>query len=107
MTIAKEKVWAVVRRIPRGKVATYAQIARLAGLTNPRHVGRALRALPDESDVPWHRVVNARGAISERRPLGWDDLQRFLLEAEGIEFDGSGRISFDRYRWSPVEEAEG
>jgi methylated-DNA-protein-cysteine methyltransferase-like protein len=106
MGIANEKVWAVVKRIPYGRVATYGQIARLAGITNPRHVGKALQALPGESDVPWHRVVNARGEVSERRPPGWDDLQRILLEAEGIEFRGRGRIPFDRYRWTPEGEEE-
>lgn len=100
-TIPARKIYAAVRRIPPGRVATYGQIAAMAGASNPRHVGRALRALPDDHDVPWQRVVNASGRVSERARPGWDDLQRILLEREGIEFDGRGRIDLDRFRWEP------
>jgi methylated-DNA-protein-cysteine methyltransferase-like protein len=92
-----ERVYAVVRRIPRGKVATYGQTARLLDWPHgARTVGWALRALPPGSDVPWHRVVNAQGRISI------DDAarQRRLLEAEGIIFDKEGRIDLNRYRWN-------
>ena len=91
----------VVRRIPVGEVATYGQIASVAGL--PRHarqVGYALHALDDE-DVPWHRVINASGQISARAAPGWDGRQRALLEAEGIVFSPAGRVDLDRYRWEP------
>jgi methylated-DNA-protein-cysteine methyltransferase-like protein len=83
-------------------VATYGQVARLAGIAgHARQVGYALHALPDGGDVPWHRVVNARGHISPRSQPGDDRLQRHLLEAEGIAFDLSGKLSLDRFGWRP------
>ncbi len=94
------RIYAVVRRIPRGKVATYGQVARLAGF--PRHarlVGYALHALTDESRVPWQRVINARGEISPRAIPGWERLQARLLEREGVRFDARGRVALARYRW--------
>lgn len=104
-----QRFYAVARRIPRGRVATYGQIAILAGLDGrARQVGFAMAALRDESDVPWHRVVNARGEISRRgsgseafRTGGHraEQLQRLLLEAEGVAFDARGRIDLERYRW--------
>ena len=91
-----------VCRIPRGRVATYGQVATLAGLPGrARQVGYALRALPEGSAVPWHRVVNAEGSISARAESGDVRLQRALLEAEGIPFDSSGRIDLSRCRWRP------
>ncbi|NJD20362.1 MAG: methyltransferase [Gemmatimonadetes bacterium] len=95
--------WAVARRIPRGRVATYGQVAELAGLRGrARQAGYAMSALPDESDVPWHRVVNARGEV-RRRSGGpaFEKIQRALLEAEGGVFDAAGRISLERYGWRP------
>lgn len=95
-------IYAVVRRIPPGRVATYGQVAALAGL--PRHarqVGYALHALSDGSPVPWHRVINAQGRISERTEPGYDRLQRTLLESEGVEFQASGCVSLPRFRWQP------
>jgi methylated-DNA-protein-cysteine methyltransferase-like protein len=90
----------VVSRIPRGRVATYGQIARLAGIPRqPRLVGYALHALPAGTSVPWQRVVNAQGAIST--PGGPDAVQRKLLEREGIRFDSRGRISLDDFQWRP------
>ena len=84
------RIYAVVRRIPRGRLATYGQVARLAGLGgHARQVGYALHALTDESRVPWHRVINAQGRVSPRSTPGWDDVQRQFLEAEGVCFDGS------------------
>jgi len=93
------RIYSVVRRIPTGRVATYGQVAGLAG--HARQVGYAVSALPDESNVPWHRVINARGAISARGEPGGDLAQRSLLEAEGVQFNADGRISLDRYRWRP------
>jgi methylated-DNA-protein-cysteine methyltransferase-like protein len=93
----------VVRRIPRGRVATYGQVARLANLPgHARLVGYALAALDDRSRVPWHRVVNARGRISLRRDEGpMAMLQRQLLETEGVVFDSWGAIRLDLFRWRP------
>jgi methylated-DNA-protein-cysteine methyltransferase-like protein len=96
------RIYAVVRRIPRGRVSTYGQVARVAGLPNgARQVGYALHALPDGTRVPWQRVVNARGEISVRSLPGPDALQRVLLEAEGILFDARGRIDLARFGWRP------
>ena len=96
-------IYAVVRRIPRGRVATYGQIAELAGLPRqPRLVGYALHALDSGSSLPWHRVVNAAGRISVGRKVPGGELrQRHLLEREDVEFDARGRLSLDRYRWRP------
>ena len=96
------RIYVVVRRIPSGRVASYGQVAHLAGLGgHARLVGYALHALPAGSDVPWHRVLNARGEVSRRALPGDDELQQRLLEAEGIEFNANGRLSMDRYRWRP------
>lgn len=97
-----QRIYSVVRRIPRGRVATYGQVAALAGLAgHARQAGYALHALPSGTAVPWHRVVNAQGAISlgcpDRDGLG----QRLRLEAEGVEFDARGRIRLSRYQWRP------
>jgi methylated-DNA-protein-cysteine methyltransferase-like protein len=101
-----ERVWAVVRRIPRGRVATYGQVAALAGLgRQARQVGYALHALPGEGFAPWHRVVNARGAISLLPGAGADVTQRLRLEREGVRFDARGRIDLECYGWQPVARA--
>jgi len=103
-----KRIYAEVRRIPRGRVSTYGQIAERAGLEgHARQVGYALHALPSGSGVPWHRVVNARGEISARPGSDWGELQRRLLEAEGIEFDRSGRLDLRRFGWkSRMQNAE-
>jgi methylated-DNA-protein-cysteine methyltransferase-like protein len=89
-----------VKAIPRGRVATYGQIARLAKLgRQPRLVGYALAALPEDAKVPWHRVVNAQGRVSLRSTEGWDRLQRALLEREGVVFDARGRIDLAKRGW--------
>ena len=86
-------IYAVVRRIPRGKVASYGQVARLAGLPGrARQVGYALHALPAGTRLPWHRVVNAQGKVSRRRRPGSELTQRILLEREGVRFGAGGRI---------------
>jgi methylated-DNA-protein-cysteine methyltransferase-like protein len=96
------RILAVVRRIPRGRVATYGQVARLAGIgPHPRLVGYALAALPSGSDVPWHRVVNAQGRVSPRAQPGADALQRALLEREGLALDARGRVDLGRRGWRP------
>jgi methylated-DNA-protein-cysteine methyltransferase related protein len=95
-----QRIYAVVRRVPRGRVATYGQIADLAGLEgHARQVGYALHALPAKSRVPWHRVVNARGEVSARSSGDSHELQRHLLEAEGVAFDARGRIDLEIFRW--------
>ena len=105
-----ERVWATVKRIPRGRVATYGQIAALAGM--PRHArqaGYALAATPANKKIPWHRVINAQGKISLRLKhweSGSDDLQRILLEAEGVLFDSTGKVDLKRFRWQPECEVE-
>jgi len=90
----------VIARIPKGYVATYGQVAELAGLPRAaRLVGRALRMLPEGTRVPWHRVVNARGRISLRADgLGHEELQARLLAREGVRLV-RGVISFARHRW--------
>lgn len=100
------RIYAVVRQIPKGRVATYGQVARLAGV--PRHarqVGYALHALPAASDVPWHRVINAKGRISLRRDLGPEITQQLRLEREGVCFIG-GRVPLGDYGWEPVTRSE-
>lgn len=95
----RARIYAVVRAIPRGRVATYGQVAQLAGLPgHARMVGYALAALDTDSSVPWHRVVNAQGGISLARDSHAARAQRALLEAEGIALPG-GRVPLDRYRW--------
>jgi len=103
------RIFAVVRRIPRGKVATYGQIARLSGMPgHARLVGYALHQCPP--GLPWHRVINVRGEISLSEADGQAEFQRVLLEAEGVVFRG-GRVNLVRFGWktgkkrSPVRAA--
>ena len=106
------RIYAVIARVPRGRVATYGQIAGEAGLPgHARMVGYALSALPEGSRVPWHRIVNAAGRISLRwggadgRPM--DKIQRFLLEKEGVRFGDSGAILLRKFRWRPAGSRPG
>ena len=108
-----EQVWNFVRQIPFGKVAAYGQIAKMLPPPNgveletyatfaPRWVGGAMAACPD--DVPWQRVINSQGKISERAGA---EKQRQLLEAEGIIFDAKDRIDLKKYGWKgPLEDIE-
>jgi methylated-DNA-protein-cysteine methyltransferase-like protein len=107
-------IYNLARRIPAGRVATYGQLARVAGWgRRARFVGYAMHAAPD--DVPWHRVINARGEISRRSASDSHELQRLLLEAEGVEFDKKGRVDLKRFGWTfplirpepALSEAEG
>lgn len=98
---AYETIYNIVRQIPHGQVATYGQVADLANLPGrARFVGYALFRVAPDSDVPWHRVINAKGEISES-PIryGSDHLQRVLLEEEGIQFSPQGKINLREYRW--------
>lgn len=94
-----ERVQALVRRIPRGRVATYGQLSRMIeGRLTPVGVGWAIRAAP-EGSLPWQRVVGAKGRIStEREHPG---LQREMLESEGVRFDAEGRVDLERHGWDP------
>ena len=94
-----EKIYDAVRRIPRGKVATYGQIARIVDRCTARMVGYAMAALRGRNDVPWQRVINAKGEISTRSRGDGALRQRKLLEKEGIRFDPRGRVNLRRARW--------
>jgi methylated-DNA-protein-cysteine methyltransferase-like protein len=96
-----ERIWSVVRRIPAGRVATYGQVARVAGLGGAaRLVGYALHALPEgERKVPWQRVLNAQGRVSQRGFPGVEQIQRRLLEREGVRFDARERVDLARFGW--------
>ena len=97
-----ERIYRTVMRIPRGRVATYGQIARVAGM--PRHhrqVARALRLLVDDGLVPWHRVVAASGRIAVRSVDGLaETIQRERLAQEGVVFDTKGRVPLARFGWA-------
>lgn len=88
------RIYDVVRQVPRGRVATYGQIAAHVDRCGPRQVGYALAALKDDA-VPWQRIINARGEISLRDA----EYQREKLEAEGVAFDARGRVDLARYGW--------
>lgn len=102
MPAPAERIYAVIRRIPPGRVATYGQVAALAGLPgHARQVGQVLRDTPQSSDLPWQRVINAKGEVSPRG-IGLEaGLQRHLLQEEGVVFDSRGRIDLDRFGWDP------
>ena len=93
-----ERVYALARQIPEGRVATYGQLARIVG-TTPRAVGFAMAAANEETRVPWHRVVNARGESSLAGSSG--KKQRSLLRAEGVRIERSGRIDLETWAWLP------
>ena len=95
-------IYAVVKDIPRGRVATYGQVADLAGLAgHARQVGYALHATPDEIEIPWQRVLNAKGEVSDRSDPMMNSLQQSLLEGEGVIFNASGRCDLAYYGWEP------
>ena len=96
------RIYEVVRKVPRGRVATYGQVAILAGLKgHARQVGYALHALPNGTTVPWHRVINAQGRVSPRAEPDFVTIQQQLLEAEGVEIGAGDRVSLRRYGWKP------
>ncbi len=93
------RIYAKVRRIPRGRVSTYGRIARLVVGCSARQVGYAMAALPEGSQVPWQRVINHKGEVSERKHGSGAGNQRLRLLAEGVHFDLKGRIDIRRYGW--------
>ena len=106
----RERVYKLVRRIPRGRVMTYGQIARLMDdRYSPRLVGWAMHAVPqDGRNIPWHRVINSKGGISTGRVIiAEPQLQRYLLEAEGVVFDERGHCDLSVYQWSPRKTTSG
>ncbi len=105
------KILLVVQQIPRGRVATYGQIAWIVGAATPRMAGYALGGLPADTEIPWQRVVNSRGGISPRGDPLATDRQRKLLAEEGVAFMPDGRVDLDRFGWAGPEpgwlEAQG
>lgn len=97
-----EKIYRVIRKIPSGKVATYGQIALLAGIgRQPRRVGYALSILAEGHDLPWHRVINAKGAVSSRWESDSVSLQEDLLRQEGIVFNRKNCVPLKDFLWQP------
>ena len=98
-----KRIWQQAALIPEGSVASYGQIAKLAGLPRraARMVGRALGAAPKEMQLPWHRIVNAQGKIAIPKGSAGYERQQKLLRAEGIDIN-EGQLDMDRYRWDPT-----
>jgi methylated-DNA-protein-cysteine methyltransferase related protein len=98
-----ETIYHLVRQVPSGRVVTYGQVAHLVGGCSARMVGFAMAALNDEKNVPWQRVINARGRISPHGFGYGSALQRQLLEEEGIIFRPDGSLDLEYYGWLPSE----
>ncbi len=94
-----QRIYSIVRSIPFGKIMTYGQVAKKAGGCSARNVGYAMAALPFDSDVPWQRVINAKGCISQRADGNGNLVQRQILEAEGVSFNDNGRVDLLVYRY--------
>jgi methylated-DNA-protein-cysteine methyltransferase-like protein len=96
----REDIYRIVRTVPEGRVTTYGDVAAVAGSPRAaRQVGYAMAALPEETDVPWHRVINAQGMISRRGDVARPIEQLRRLEDEGVAFDAGGRCDLERLRW--------
>lgn len=103
-----DKVFEQVRRIPRGKVSTYGQIARLIGSPrSARYVGWALRGNSEPVKVPCHRVVFKDGRLAEGYAFGGEETQRALLEEEGVAFIDESHVDMDACLWNPERDAQG
>lgn len=101
----RDRVYEIVRRIPRGRVMTYGQLAEILGEGyTPRTVGFVMHGSNEK--IPWHRVINAQGACSTGRVVLPHDKQQRMLEAEGIKFDKRGRCDLETYVWIPRERQE-
>jgi methylated-DNA-protein-cysteine methyltransferase-like protein len=100
-----QRVYDIVRLIPKGKVATYGQIAHLTGNCTPRMVGYALAALK-EDNIPWQRVINSQGRTSPRSGGSGEILQQKILESEGIEFNPSGKTNLSEFGWKPEKGSD-
>ncbi|MBD3277042.1 MAG: cysteine methyltransferase [Candidatus Aegiribacteria sp.] len=98
-----ERIYSVVKQIPSGKVATYGQIARIAGHCSARNVGYAMSGVKD-TIVPWHRVINSRGRISVRSHGEPSEIQRQMLLSEGIVFESTGSVDLSVYGWPGPED---
>lgn len=94
-----ERIYAIARQIPSGRLASYGQIAAIEGHCTARMVGYAMAAVGNRP-VPWQRVINSRGSVSERRHGGGTSRQRRLLEGEGVVFDARGRVDFQLFGWA-------
>lgn len=94
-----ERIYAIASQIPHGRLASYGQIAAIEGRSTARMVGYAMAAV-GKRQVPWQRVINSRGAVSERRQGGGTGRQRRLLESEGVVFGRGDRVDFDIFGWA-------
>jgi len=95
-----KRIYDVVCSIPRGRVSTYGKVAKLAGECSARNVGYAMASLSFNSGVPWQRVINAQGRISQRSDGEGAQVQQQILEAEGVVFDANGCVDLVKYGWS-------
>ncbi len=102
MTPFTRSVYAVVAAIPAGRVTSYGAVAAIVGRPRaPRAVGGALSTIPHELDLPWWRVISSSGRISTSSIHHTAQIQRALLEDEGVRMGGTGRVDWDRYEWNP------
>ena len=104
--VAYARIWDTIARIPYGCVASYGQVAELAGyVRRPRLTAQALRQVPIDREIPWFRVINAQGRIAIAAGTAAHREQQRRLQAEGVRFNRSGRVDLARYRWRPRSEA--
>lgn len=99
-----QRIYAVVDQIPQGKVATYGQIAKIVGRCSPRSVGYAMAAIPFGMDIPWQRVINSQGRVSNRRHGQGAIRQQQYLQDEGVVFDKNGVVDLSLWRWSGPDQ---
>ncbi|MFH1134699.1 MAG: MGMT family protein [Pseudomonadota bacterium] len=102
----RRNIYKLVKAIPHGRVSTYGRVSKMVGRCTARMVGYAMAALPEGSDVPWHRVINREGRVSLRSGGDGDIIQRKLLELEGVTFDGQDRVDLEKYLWPGPSAAD-